>query len=145
MRLRDIMTDAVQTIRPEEAAEAAWERMKKREIHHLVVVDRGEAIGVLSDRDLGGARGVSLRRERKVADLMSEQVVAGDPDMTLRRAANLMRGRSVGCLPVIDEGKLRGIVTVADLLEQIGRGEQGKRWTLAQRGPRGDRRVRRHP
>jgi acetoin utilization protein AcuB len=145
MRIRDIMTTDVETIRPEASADLAWQRMQRSAIHHLVVVDRGETVGVLSDRDLGGARGASLRRERTVADLMSAQVVAAEPDTTLRRAANIMRGRSLGCLPVLDEGKLRGIVTVSDLLEQVGKERRQPRWTLSQRGPRGTRPARRSP
>jgi CBS domain-containing protein len=59
----------------------------------------------------------------------------------VREAANLMRGRSIGCLPVLDGRKLVGIVTVTDLLELLGRGAErpmarGRRAVMAGRGHR---------
>jgi CBS domain-containing protein len=122
MRLQDIMTSEVATISPRTSAEEAYDRMQVARVHHLVVVEGAEPVGVISDRDLGGARGERLRRHSSVEDLMTPTVVTAEPEMTLRRAANLMRGRSIGCLPVVVSGKLRGIVTVSDLLEQLGRG-----------------------
>lgn len=142
MRLADIMSTGVQTAGRDDPAETAWGRMRARRMHHLVVVDRGGVVGVLSDRDCGGARGSTLRAGRAVGDLMTPAVVAATPRTTIREAANLLRGRAVGCLPVLDRGKLVGIVTVSDLLELIGRGVQrpiegSRRWTLRQRGPDG--------
>jgi acetoin utilization protein AcuB len=72
---------------------------------------------------------------------MSAPAVSATSDMTVRKAANLLRGRSIGCLPVMEDGDLVGIVTTTDLLERIGRGverpvSKGKRWILKGRGPR---------
>jgi CBS domain-containing protein len=72
---------------------------------------------------------------------MAGDVVSAAPDLTVRQAANKLRGRVIGCLPVIDGKKLTGIVTFSDLLELLGRGavrpvERGERWTLKHRGPR---------
>ena len=53
---------------------------------------------------------------------MTTSVVAVDRNTTVRRAANLMRGRTIGCLPVVERGRLVGILTVSDLLELLGRG-----------------------
>jgi CBS domain-containing protein len=53
---------------------------------------------------------------------MTRHTVTIDPQETVRRAANVMRGRTIGCLPVIRGGRLVGIVTVSDLLELLGRG-----------------------
>jgi acetoin utilization protein AcuB len=124
MRLTDIMETAVDTIGLEAPAESAWERMRLQRIHHLVVMDGRSVAGVVSDRDLGGARGVRLRQGRHVSELMTPNVVSAAPTTTVRQAANLMRGRSIGCLPVVDNGALRGIITVTDLLELIGRGAE---------------------
>lgn len=141
MRLQDLMNTRVETASPHEAAADAWERMRARRIHHLVVVDRGEVVGVVSERDLGGPRGSALREGRTTADLMTPQVVSAEPETTVRKAANLLRGHTVGCLPVFDGQKLAGIVTVSDLLELLGRGAErpvatSKRWTLKHRGGR---------
>jgi CBS domain-containing protein len=53
---------------------------------------------------------------------MTADVVAIPPTTTLKKAANMMRGRSIGCLVVTRDGRPVGIVTTADLLELIGRG-----------------------
>ena len=122
MRLQDVMSTKVKTIKPVATADAAWERMKNGDIHHLVVVDSGNVVGVISQRDLGGARGAALRKGKTVDDLMSGQVLSAKPTDTLRQAANKLRGYGVGCLPIMQDGKLKGILTVTDLLELIGRG-----------------------
>lgn len=93
-------------------------------IHHLVVMNGRAVAGIISDRDLGGARGTRLREGRLVGDLMTANVVTAARTTTVREAANLMRGRSIGCLPVLDKGSLRGIITVTDLLSLIGRGAE---------------------
>ena len=139
IRLRDVMKKNVESISPRESAAAAWSRMRTRRIRHLVVLDAGRVVGVVSDRDLAGPG--SLRQVESVGDVMTTQVVSGHPEMTLRQAANQLRGRSIGCLPVMEDDKLVGILTTTDLLEQIGRGverpmSRGRRATLATRGPR---------
>ena len=116
MRVADVMSRAVQKVAPGTAAEEAWQLMRLKGIHHLVVADATSLVGVISTRDAGGRQGASVRRNRTVADLMTPDVVTVPPDMTVRKAANLMRGRSIGCLIVTDESRVVGIITVADLL-----------------------------
>jgi acetoin utilization protein AcuB len=124
--------------------------MKVNGIRHLLVLDRGDVIGVVSDRDLGGRTGSG--DQRRLGAVMTENVVTAAPDTTVRQAANLLRGRTIGCLPIVDDGKAVGIVTTTDLLDLIGRGSERPvqrvdRWILRGRGPRGagasDRRGRR--
>jgi signal-transduction protein with cAMP-binding, CBS, and nucleotidyltransferase domain len=141
MRVSDVMTGSVQTILPTTSAEDAWHVMRTKRIHHLVVVKGSSIVGILSDRDAGGRQGAAVRRNRHVADLMTMPVVTVPPTTTVRKAANLMRGRSIGCLVVAQAGRVTGIVTVSDLLELVGRGldrqaATSKRWTLKHRGPR---------
>lgn len=140
MRVQDLMTKAVETVSPRTSAEVAFERMRLKSIHHLAVMEGTQLAGVLSDRDMGGRQGASLRKDRTVADLMTRPVVNVQPTTPIRRAANLMRGRSIGCLIVTDKSRVVGIVTAADLLELLGRGgdrsiERSKRWTLKHRAP----------
>lgn len=145
MRLRDIMNPRVETISGAETAASAGNRMRTRRIRHLVVQDKGRVVGVVSQRDLAGLG--SFAQVRTVDELMARPVVTAAPETTLRQAANLMRGRTIGSLPVVEEGRLAGIVTVTDLLELIGRGverpiEKGRRWTLKHRGMRTRRSLR---
>jgi len=120
----EIMTTDVRVASPGEGAEVAFQRMRNQRIRHLVVVDGHRLVGVLSERDLGGARGGVLRAGKTVRDLMSRHTVSAAPVTTVRQAANLMRARTIGCLPVMESGRLVGIVTLTDLLELVGRQAQ---------------------
>jgi CBS domain-containing protein len=125
MRVSDVMSTPVRTIGVGQGADEAWEAMRLHGTHHLVVTEGGGRVaGVVSDTDLGGRYGESIRSGRTVRDLMTEKVVAATPDTTVREAANLMRGNGINCLPVLAGTKLKGIVTALDLLELIGRGAE---------------------
>jgi acetoin utilization protein AcuB len=141
MRVVDVMTRRVESVSAEGSAEGALRQMRLKRIRHLVATRDGKVVGVVSSRDLESLGSLRLRRAQIVADVMSSPAVTAAPDMTLRQAANLLRGRTIGCLPVMDEGKLVGILTLTDVLELIGRGVErpatkGKRWILKGRGPR---------
>jgi acetoin utilization protein AcuB len=122
MRIFEVMTPAVHTVAPSCAAEEAWQMMHGRGVRHLIVKDGSRVVGVVSEADLGGRSGAAVRRGAIVADLMEPHVTSVTRQDTIRKAANLMRGRIVGCLPVIEDDHLIGIVTVADLLAVLGRG-----------------------
>jgi putative sigma-54 modulation protein len=70
MRLEEIMTSRVVTIGPDEPASTAWSRMERERIRHLVVVESGRIVAVLSERDVGGQGGAGVRRGRFVHELM---------------------------------------------------------------------------
>jgi CBS domain-containing protein len=151
MRVQDVMTPHVRTIGAAETAETAYASMKALNVHHLVVRDEDAAlVGVVSTHDLGAPLEDAFRREHRVADLMSAHVVTADPEMSIRQAANLMRGRSIGCLPVVQRGRtprLVGILTTSDLLEVLGHGvdrpAHPERRVLTARAPRRSPRVKR--
>jgi CBS domain-containing protein len=139
MRIQDIMSTEVLSVPPNLPLAEARSRMKTGGIHHLLVQKDREIVGVISERDLGGSK--LAARDGVVADVMTAHVVTASPEMTIRQAANLLRGRSIGCLPVVAEAKAVGIVTTTDLLDLIGRGvekpvERSTRWTLRSRGAR---------
>jgi acetoin utilization protein AcuB len=139
IRLRDVMKTRVQVVSPRDSAATARERMRQGRIRHLVVTVGTNVVGVVSDRDLTGLG--RLASGARVGDLMALSVVSGHPEMTLRQAANQLRGRSIGCLPVFEDERLVGIVTTTDLLDLIGRGierpvAKGKRPPLRGRGSR---------
>lgn len=121
MRVQDVMTHGVEIVAPTLRAAEAAARMRMKDIRHLVVKDGREIVGILSDRDVRGRTAAALA-QATVADVMTRSGVSIGPQDTVRAAANLMRGRSIGCLPVVDRGKLVGIVTTTDLLELVGGG-----------------------
>lgn len=122
MRLQEILTRGVVTISPEDTAESAWLQMRRKRIRHLVVTEGAKLVGVVSDRDLGGTHGAALRRNRSVRELMTTSPAIATPTMTLRQAANLMRGRLIGSLPIVEDERVVGIVTATDVLDELGRG-----------------------
>jgi CBS domain-containing protein len=139
MHVKDVMTRKVETVSVNDAALEAREKMKSLRIRHLVVLDGRDVAGVVSSRDLD-AMGLSVGGP-SVQDVMTYPAMAVGPDATIRKAANLLRGRTMGCLPVMDEGRLVGILTTTDLLELLGRGAErpiarATRRVMKGRGPR---------
>jgi len=122
MRVYEVMSKAVETVKPSVHASEAKTRMRQKKIHHLVVTRGGELEGIVSERDLGGAKLPTSLGEWTVEDVMTSPVVTVTTRTPVRRAAALMKGRSIGSLVVTSaNGKLAGIVTVADLLDQVAK------------------------
>ena len=122
MRVYEVMSRAVETVKPAVHASEAKTRMRQKKIHHLVVTKGSELAGIVSDRDLGGPKLPTKLGAWTVEDLMTAPVVTVTSRTQIRRAAALMRGRSVGSLVVTaSNGKVAGIVTVSDLLEYLER------------------------
>jgi acetoin utilization protein AcuB len=134
--MQELMKRRVESVSAETTAESAREKMRARRIRHLVVTEGSKVVGVLSERDLGARTSSSV-----VGDIMTAPAVTAVATTTVREAANLLRGRTIGCLPILEEGKLVGIVTTTDLLELLGKGAMrpspvGRRPNLRDRGPR---------
>lgn len=118
MRIQDIMSKNVISVAARTSIADAREALQTAEIDHLVVMDGKRIAGVLAGRDMSRAGD-----DRPVSEVMTRHVVTIEPEATLRRAAGVMRGRAIGCLPVLDDGRLVGIVTTADLLTALAKGE----------------------
>ena len=136
MRMKDLMSKHVVSVAPTTTIAIARERLHNDEIDHLVVVEGTRVAGVVAGKDI-----VGVNEDGTVADVMRGEVVTIEPEATLRHAAGVMRGRDVGCLPVVDDGRLIGIVTTSDLLTALAKGEThpappSGRVILRKRGPR---------
>ena len=140
LRVVDVMTSPVEHVDAAMPAEDAWERMRTRGVRHLVVLRGGRLAGVLSARDLGTRATAAFRRGLTVGELMTPRPASVSAGTSVRRAANVMRGRSIGSLIVTDsKGGPLGIITTSDLLSLIGRGLEPRsttqRWSLRHRVP----------
>ena len=143
MRIFDVMSRDVVSIKPDADVGAAREALRRDEIDHLVVLEGKKVVGIVSDKDLASAQEV-----RTVRSAMTRGVVTIAPSATLRKAASVMLGRSIGCLPVVEDGRLVGIVTTSDLLSALAKGEvhptssPERATTLRKRGVRKPRAAR---
>ena len=122
MRVFEVMSKAVETVKPAVHASEAKTRMRQKNIHHLVVTHGGKLAGIVSERDLGGSKLPTSLGKCTVEDVMTSPVVTVTTRTPIRRAAALMKGRSIGSLVVTAaNGKVAGIVTVSDLLDYVAR------------------------
>ncbi len=129
------MSREVATIGTSESCLDAVVRMQRVRARHLPVINReGHLVGIVTDRDLRrqlfsppvfealGSTRVDILLDRvHVAEIMSTDLVTATPDMTLGEAASTMRKERVGSLPVVDQGRVVGILTETDLLRHVVR------------------------
>lgn len=119
MFVKEIMTTDVKTIRPEDNIKRLAEMMVKNKIGSLVVVEgSGEVVGIATERDI--IEDIILLgkspEEVKVRDVMTKDIITVNPGDTLEEAAEVMVNHKIKKLPVIDKGRLVGIVTATDLI-----------------------------
>src|SRR5262249_33021951 len=127
LRVRDLMTPEVTTLRRNDKLTLADDVMRLGRIRHLPVLgdDGQEVVGVVSQRDLfrgalDRALGYGEHAHRKMLDtlvvkeVMSSEVVTITADTALADAARMMTERKIGCLPVVEGGRLVGILTEGD-------------------------------
>ena len=127
MKVADIMTDHVETLDPEDDIDLASMIMRLDRLRHLPVVEDGRLVGIISDRDilraqqssLSGASKEEARRFNmriKAKDVMTRKVETTTPETSVLEAAEVLRERGYGCLPVMADGVVIGIVTPTDFL-----------------------------
>ena len=121
MKLKDIMTRSVVKIHPGENVEVAARILTHYNIGALPVCDRsGELVGMVTDRDLV-TRCVATGRspkDTKISDVMTAQVRYASPDMEVGVAAHLMGTQQVRRLPVVEGGRLCGMLSLGDLVKR---------------------------
>lgn len=117
MEVKDIMTRSVVTVDSAESVELAARTMARHNIGALPVVSGGKLCGMLTDRDIV-TRCLAANRipgTTTVKQVMTEQVTSIRPDMQTGVAAHLMGRLQVRRLPVVENGKLCGMVSLGDL------------------------------
>ena len=131
MVLREIMTAGVITAAPEAGVVAVARQMRDSRVGSVVIVDPGGSpVAMVTDRDLAvRALAEDVQPEAPVGDYASRPLVCGEPEMELDEAAALMVQHRVRRLPVVDAGRLAGIVTLDDIAVRTGNLEVAQRMT----------------
>lgn len=116
MDLKDIMSKDVHKVSSQDTIAQAAQMMEEYNVGSLPVCDNEKLVGVITDRDItikSVARGQVPTT--KVSSAMSSDIVYGSPNMDIHEAAEIMGDRQIRRLPVVDEGKVIGIVALGDL------------------------------
>lgn len=116
LTVRDVMVTDLVTVGPEGTARQAYKLMRDRKIRHLPVLAGGRLVGILSDRDLRPLLLSPGLARARVEEIMSEDLTTITPDAPVEDAASLLVVKKIGCLPVLADDRLIGIVTETDLL-----------------------------
>ena len=131
LKVRDLMTEDVLTLTAGDNLASLYDLMDSRHIRHVPVVDDDDTlVGIVSDRDLlRGALGeesslpLSVRRQMleqlKVEEIMNTEPMTVEPEQTVREAGELLMELKVSCLPVVDGGRLVGILTESDFVRYL--------------------------
>jgi CBS domain-containing protein len=128
LRVRDVMSENPKTLGRNDQLSLADDVMRAERIRHLPVLDEdGKLCGIVSQRDmfrgaLAQARGYGTAAQGKVLamlrvkEVMTTEVITVPPDAALAEAARSMLERKIGCLPVLEGGRLVGILTESDFV-----------------------------
>jgi CBS domain-containing protein len=140
MKVSELMSQSMVTIGPGETCREAVGRMYGARVRHLPVVDaKGELVGIVTDRDLrhhlfdarvlkdiGNIAVDTLLTAVRVGEVMSAPVMSVRAGDELVEAARIMLEDKVGSLPVLEGGRVVGIITETDLLREICRADQSR-------------------
>jgi CBS domain-containing protein len=109
------------SITPEEKVFDALKLMAEKDIGALLVLEEGNLVGIFSERDY--ARKVILEGKSSktipVCEIMTTELVCGCPEQTVEQALALMNAKHVRHLPIVEGGRLIGIVTIGDLVKAV--------------------------
>ena len=115
MRISDIMTEAAVTDRPDDDLAAAARKMWEQQTGSLLVLDGEELVGIVTERDVLRAVALGTALETPVSQVMSRDLITVEPFTSLREAAKIMTEKWIRHLPVLEGGRLIGVVSQRDL------------------------------
>jgi CBS domain-containing protein len=128
--VRDLMARDPATLGRNETLDLAESIMNLGRIRHMPVVDDGEIVGIVSQRDLfrsalitalgfGRKTTSALIKTITIKEIMTEHVITISPEASLKEAARVMIDKKIGCLPVVEDHKLIGLLTETDILRYV--------------------------
>ena len=134
IKVSDMMSKEIVTLKRNDQLTLADQAMNERAIRHMPVLDdNGQVCGVLSQRDLfrgallknlgyGGYLEDKMMASLAVKEAMVSPVITTTPSTDIQKAASTMIENKIGCLPVINNGELKGILTEEDFVRWVSDG-----------------------
>jgi CBS domain-containing protein len=121
MNIRDVMTPNPRTVAPNDSIENVARIMRDEDTGAVPIVENGRPVGMVTDRDIVVRAVADGQMNRPVRDICTGAVVAATPEMSTREAAQLMSDHQVRRLPVVENERLVGIVSIGDLAVKEGK------------------------
>ena len=115
MKISEIMTEAAVVDSPSDTLEAAARKMWEQQTGSLLVLEGEELLGIVTERDVLRAVATGTPMDTPVSEVMSKDLITVEPGASLREAAGVMTDKWIRHLPVLEGGKLLGIVSQRDL------------------------------
>ena len=141
MRVAELMSSKVFTVEPHDLIDRVFFLIHYEKIRHIPVVEKGKLVGIVSDRDLYKALGPKSNSNvlesnkdntqlhvvsQKVMHIMHRGVYTVGPDTMASEAAAMLVEHRIGALPVLDNGKLVGILSSTDILRVFSKLERAR-------------------
>ena len=134
MRVKDLIGRSPISVGPDTPVLEARQLMQERRIRHLLVLDDGRLVGIVTDRDIrlnlpSPATSLSvwevnyLIARLTVSQVMTKSVIVVEPARGAREAAYLLLSEKIGALPVVDGERVIGIVTESDFVRAFAESE----------------------
>ena len=121
MRVSDIMTEAAISDRPDDTLAEAAHKMWEQQTGSLLVMEGDDLLGIITERDILKAVATNTDLEKtRVEEVMARDLVTIHPGASLREAASVMTEKWIRHLPVLDRGKLVGVLSQRDLAGVLG-------------------------
>lgn len=121
MRAEDAMVKDVVKVGSSTLVDNAVKVMNKNHIGCLIIEDNGETRGIVTQRDLLKKVLEKAKDPRKlvVSDIMTKKLVVGNPEMEIHEAARLMFKKKIKKLPIVENGKLVGLITLTNIARTV--------------------------
>ena len=121
MHIRDVMTPNPRTVAPGDSIQNAAQIMRDEDTGAVPVVENGRPVGIVTDRDIVVRAVADGQQARTVGEIVTGSVVCATPGMSTREASQLMSDHQIRRLPVVENDRLVGIVSIGDLAVKEGR------------------------
>jgi CBS domain-containing protein len=128
MKIKEIMTTEVRAVSANDSISEAANIMKQLDVGAVPVLDNHLLVGIITDRDLVlRAVAEGKNSDERVSTIMTKNITTVSPDTDVHKAADLMASQQIRRLPIVDNGRLVGIVSIGDMaVEDIFENEAGE-------------------